>query len=31
MLIEKLASASENPDNHALLSISEISLGLISR
>jgi hypothetical protein len=31
MLIEKLASASEKPDNQALLSISEISLDLISR
>jgi hypothetical protein len=30
MLIEKFASASENPDNQALLSISEISLDLIS-
>jgi hypothetical protein len=31
MLIEKFASASENPDNHALLSIAEISLDLSSR
>jgi hypothetical protein len=31
MLMEKLASASENPDNQALLSISELSLDFNSR
>jgi hypothetical protein len=30
MLIEKLASASENPDNQALLSIFDISLDFCS-
>jgi hypothetical protein len=31
MLIEKFPSASENPDNHPLLSIKELSRGLSSR